>query len=61
VLKWIFGGGLISITLFAFSIHFGKVDGHINFGVPTSATSPKPKPIPSTVPQPNPLLEPASY
>jgi hypothetical protein len=58
MLKWIFGGGLISITLFAFSIHFGKVDVHINIGVPTSAApprviGPKPKPEPAAAPKPS--------
>jgi hypothetical protein len=40
MLKWLLGGGLISLTLFAFSIHFGKVDVHINIGNPISARSP---------------------
>jgi hypothetical protein len=56
MLKWIFGGGLISLTLFAFSIHFGKVDVHINIGNPISAgptISPKTPPSSETSPKPS--------
>jgi len=32
VLRWLFGGALLSFSLFAVSIHFGKVEVNLNLG-----------------------------
>jgi hypothetical protein len=41
LLKWLIGGALASFSLFALSIHFGKVEVNLNFGAPLSAVAPR--------------------
>ena len=41
LLKWLIGGALLSFSLFALSIHFGKVEVNLNFGAPLSPVAPK--------------------
>jgi hypothetical protein len=49
ILKWLFGGALMSFSLFALSLHFGKVELNINLGgVPLKPFAPvTPVPAPS--------------
>jgi hypothetical protein len=55
--KWLFDVAPASITWFAFSLHFGKVDVHINFEVPASSGTPTP-PTNPTVPASPPYVAP---
>lgn len=34
ILRWLVGSTIVSFSLFALSLHFGKVDVHLNFGAP---------------------------
>jgi hypothetical protein len=40
LLKWLVGGALMSFSLFALSLHFGKIEMNFHFGAP--AIAPKP-------------------